>query len=80
VDPPLRTLQQSSPLPRIAAWQQLGDVELLRATVDSGARLRLVVLTDYTGATWSASATYRRPGTAPRTRCRPRASGRSRPR
>jgi transglutaminase-like putative cysteine protease len=63
VDLPGRTLAEPSPLPRIAAWLQQGDVELLRANVNPGAPLRLVVLSDYTGETWSATATYRRPGT-----------------
>jgi transglutaminase-like putative cysteine protease len=64
VDPPGRTVSESSPLPRIAAWQQQGDTELLRANIDAGTRLRLVVLSEYTGATWSATATYLRPGAA----------------
>src|SRR6266511_2442946 len=58
VDPPHRTLDEPSPLPRIAAWQQNGDVELLRVT-GGGTRLRLVTLAEFTGANWSATATYR---------------------
>src|SRR6266511_4099963 len=58
LDPPHRTLDEPSPLPRIAAWQQNGDVELLRVT-GGGTRLRLVTLAEFTGANWSATATYR---------------------
>jgi transglutaminase-like putative cysteine protease len=62
VEPPHRTLEEPSPLPRIAAWHQQGEAELLRVTAETGARLRLVALAGYTGATWSATANYRRFG------------------
>ena len=62
VEPPRQAVEASSPLPRIAGWHQLGDRPLLRVETDPGVRLRLVTLADFTGAAWSASATYRRPG------------------
>jgi transglutaminase-like putative cysteine protease len=65
VTPPRRVLTEPSPLPRIAAWQQHGDDELLRTDLSGPARLRLVVLTEFTGETWSATGTYGRLGTPP---------------
>ncbi len=63
VEPEGRQLREPSPLPKIAAWHRLGDVELLRYTSGRDVRLRLVALTRYTGASWSAEAKYRRIGT-----------------
>jgi transglutaminase-like putative cysteine protease len=63
VDPPQRTIAEPSPLPRLAAWHDEGDVELLRVSAPPGTRLRLVTLGSYTGVAWSATASYRPLGT-----------------
>ncbi|WP_117209196.1 transglutaminase domain-containing protein [Allorhizocola rhizosphaerae] len=63
VEPEGRHLRQPSPLAKIAAWHRQGDVELLRYTSGRDERLRLVALTNYTGASWSAEGRYRRIGT-----------------
>ncbi|HEX6684184.1 MAG TPA: transglutaminaseTgpA domain-containing protein [Candidatus Limnocylindrales bacterium] len=62
VEPEGRRLDEPSPLPRIGAWQRMGDTELLRYNAASDVRLRLVALTRYTGAGWTAEAKYRQIG------------------
>jgi hypothetical protein len=51
-------LVQPSPLPRLAAWAQQGDVEMFRRT-GPAVRLHLVSLVDFDGENWRAVAGYR---------------------
>ncbi|MFI7672795.1 DUF3488 and transglutaminase-like domain-containing protein [Actinophytocola sp. NPDC049390] len=57
VTAPVTDLPVSSPLPRLASWAGDGDTELFRVR-GTEAPTRLVVLADYTGATWRASSLY----------------------
>jgi hypothetical protein len=59
VTPPApEDLVEPSPLPRLAAWAQQGDVEMFRRT-GPAARLHLVALVDFDGENWRAAAGYR---------------------
>jgi hypothetical protein len=58
VNPPSQRLSEPSPLPRLAAWAQQGDVELMRVQGDPQL-MRLVTLADFTGAYWRAGGVYR---------------------
>ncbi len=63
--PPPRDLVEPSPLPRLAAWGQQGDVELFRRT-GPATRLHLVTLVDFDGESWRAAGGYRPIGTVQR--------------
>ncbi len=57
VEPPVTDLGVASPLPQLAAWANLGDTELFRVKGPERA-LRLVALSDYSGAAWRAASLY----------------------
>jgi transglutaminase-like putative cysteine protease len=57
VKPPVTDLDASSPLPQLARWANAGDMELFRVSGPE-VPLRLVALSDYTGATWRAASLY----------------------
>jgi transglutaminase-like putative cysteine protease len=66
VSPPApRDVVEPSPLPRLSAWGQQGDVELFRRT-GPAARLHLVTLVDFDGESWRAAGGYRPIGTVQR--------------
>ncbi|RSM81983.1 transglutaminase domain-containing protein [Kibdelosporangium aridum] len=58
VNPPSQRLSEPSPLPRLAAWALQGDVELMRVQGEPRP-MRLVALSDFTGAYWRTTAVYR---------------------
>ena len=62
VEPPVVTVQLSSPLPRLGAWAANPDVELMRVTGDP-VPLRLAVLDEYDGTQWLAATRYAPLGT-----------------
>ncbi len=64
------TLIEPSPLPHLAVWAQRGDEPMLVVRGQLRARLRLVVLSDFTGATWRAGRHYYPLGAAPTARLR----------
>ncbi|CCH30575.1 transglutaminaseTgpA domain-containing protein [Actinosynnema sp. NPDC047251] len=57
VEPPVTDLGVASPLPQLASWANLGDVELFRLKGPERA-VRLVALSDYSGAAWRAASLY----------------------
>ncbi|HEV2784460.1 MAG TPA: transglutaminaseTgpA domain-containing protein, partial [Actinophytocola sp.] len=57
VTPPVTELPVASPLPQLASWAAAGDDELFRVRGPQ-VPLRLVALSDYTGATWRAASLY----------------------
>ncbi|MFC6091026.1 transglutaminaseTgpA domain-containing protein [Saccharothrix lopnurensis] len=57
VEPPVSPLGVANPLPQLASWAGLGDTELFRVRGPERA-VRLVVLSDYSGATWQAASLY----------------------
>ncbi|MFE2754857.1 transglutaminaseTgpA domain-containing protein [Actinosynnema sp. NPDC059335] len=57
VEPPVRDLGVASPLPQLASWANLGDVELFRVRGPERA-VRLVALSDFSGAAWRAASLY----------------------
>lgn len=57
VEPPVRDLGVASPLPQLASWANLGDAELFRVRGPERA-VRLVALSDYSGAAWRAASLY----------------------
>jgi transglutaminase-like putative cysteine protease len=57
VTPPVTDLPVTSPLPQLASWAAAGDTELFRVS-GPDVPVRLVALSDYTGATWRASSLY----------------------
>lgn len=57
VTPPSLPLVEPNPLPRLAAYAEQGDVELLRYTGNE-TRLHLVTLADFDGAVWRANGRY----------------------
>lgn len=57
VEPPVRDLGVASPLPQLASWANLGDAELFRVRGPQRA-VRLVALSDYSGAAWQAASLY----------------------
>ncbi|WP_145978752.1 transglutaminase domain-containing protein [Granulicoccus phenolivorans] len=57
VDPPAAPVTEPNPLPMLAMWGRLGDVELLRTTGDSYP-LHLVVLPDYDGVSFGSTSNY----------------------
>ncbi|MCE7000677.1 DUF3488 and transglutaminase-like domain-containing protein [Saccharothrix sp. S26] len=57
VEPPVSDLGVASPLPQLAAWANLGDTELFRVRGPERA-VRLVALSDYSGAAWRAASLY----------------------
>ncbi|WP_367138954.1 transglutaminaseTgpA domain-containing protein [Saccharothrix sp. HUAS TT1] len=57
VEPPVTDLGVASPLPQLAAWANLGDTELFRVRGPERA-VRLVALSDYSGAAWRAASLY----------------------
>ncbi|MET0132282.1 MAG: transglutaminase domain-containing protein [Kibdelosporangium sp.] len=57
VKPPVSELTVASPLPRLASWASAGGSELFRVRGPE-MPLRLVALSDYTGATWRAASLY----------------------
>jgi len=57
VSPPSLPLVEPNPLPRLAAYAERGDVELLRYS-GSETRLHLVTLADFDGAVWRANGRY----------------------
>ncbi|MFT7834701.1 hypothetical protein Q5530_00950 [Saccharothrix sp. BKS2] len=57
VEPPVSALGVANPLPQLASWAGLGDTELFRVRGPERA-VRLVVLSDYSGATWQAASLY----------------------
>ncbi len=59
VAPPQLVLEEPSPLPRLAAWAQQADVELLTVTMERPLPLRLVTLTEFDGVTWRHPVAYR---------------------
>ncbi len=65
VSPPAMPLEERNPLPRLAAYAERGDVELLRYTGPVAA-LRLVTLTEFDGSAWFAAPGYRPVGAVAR--------------
>jgi transglutaminase-like putative cysteine protease len=64
VSPPqLDTLDQD-PLARISGWAQNPTESLFDATVSTGTRITLAVLSDFDGVTWTIGAHYRDAGRA----------------
>jgi hypothetical protein len=57
VEPPVTGLGVASPLPQLASWAGLGDTELFRVRGPERA-VRLVALSDYSGAAWRAASLY----------------------
>jgi transglutaminase-like putative cysteine protease len=57
VQPPVNDLPVVNPLPQLSAWAAQGDTELFRVR-GKETPMRLVALSDYTGATWQASTVY----------------------
>ena len=57
VEPPVSDLGVASPLPQLASWANLGDTELFRVRGPERA-VRLVALSDYSGAAWQAASLY----------------------
>ncbi|MBB5954019.1 transglutaminase-like putative cysteine protease [Saccharothrix tamanrassetensis] len=57
VEPPVTDLGVAGPLPQLAAWANLGDAELFRVKGPERA-VRLVALSDYSGAAWRAASLY----------------------
>jgi len=57
VTPPSLPLVEPNPLPRLAAYAEQDDVELLRYTGNE-IRLHLVTLADFDGAVWRANGRY----------------------
>ncbi|WP_157620932.1 transglutaminase domain-containing protein [Saccharothrix sp. NRRL B-16348] len=57
VEPPVADLGVASPLPQLASWANLGDTELFRVRGPERA-VRLVALSDYSGAAWRAASLY----------------------
>ena len=57
VEPPVGDLGVASPLPQLASWANLGDTELFRVRGPERA-VRLVALSDYSGAAWRAASLY----------------------
>jgi transglutaminase-like putative cysteine protease len=57
VTPPVDDLSVPSPLPQLSSWAAAGDAELFRVRGPE-TPLRLVALSDYTGATWRAASLY----------------------
>ncbi|WP_033442414.1 DUF3488 and transglutaminase-like domain-containing protein [Saccharothrix sp. NRRL B-16314] len=57
VEPPVSGLGVASPLPQLAFWAGLGDTELFRMRGPERA-VRLVALSDYSGAAWRAASLY----------------------
>ncbi|PSL55717.1 transglutaminase superfamily protein [Saccharothrix carnea] len=57
VEPPVSDLGVASPLPQLASWANLGDIELFRVRGPERA-VRLVALSDYSGAAWRAASLY----------------------
>ncbi|MFD0201915.1 MULTISPECIES: DUF3488 and transglutaminase-like domain-containing protein [Saccharothrix] len=57
VEPPVSDLGVASPLPQLASWANLGDTELFRVRGPERA-VRLVALSDYSGAAWRAASLY----------------------
>jgi transglutaminase-like putative cysteine protease len=57
VKPPVTELSVASPLPKLASWASGGGAELFRVRGPE-MPLRLVTLSDYTGATWRAASLY----------------------
>jgi len=57
VTPPSLPLVEPNPLPRLAAYAEQDDVELLRYTGNE-TRLHLVTLADFDGAVWRANGRY----------------------
>ncbi|MEU5692142.1 transglutaminaseTgpA domain-containing protein [Actinosynnema sp. NPDC020468] len=57
VRPPVVDLGVSSPLPQLASWAGLGSAELFRVQ-GSDQAVRLVALSDYSGAAWRAASLY----------------------
>ena len=62
VVPPQLNDIDANPLIRMAGWAQNPDQVLLSTNVSSDALLRLAVLPDYDGITWTVGATYRAAG------------------
>lgn len=59
LEPPRELLEEPSPLPRLAAWAQEGDIPLLSVATERPLPLRLVALVDFDGATWRTPVAYR---------------------
>ncbi|MFJ6674987.1 DUF3488 and transglutaminase-like domain-containing protein [Actinosynnema sp. NPDC091369] len=57
VEPPVSDLGVASPLPQLASWANAGDTELFRVRGPERA-VRLVALSDYSGAAWRAASLY----------------------
>ncbi|GLZ28950.1 hypothetical protein Lesp02_11400 [Lentzea sp. NBRC 105346] len=57
IRPPVTDVAVANPLPQLASWAALGDTELFR-TRGPEVPMRLMTLSDYSGATWEASSTY----------------------
>jgi transglutaminase-like putative cysteine protease len=57
VQPPVNDLPVVNPLPQLSSWAAQGDTELFRVR-GKETPMRLVALSDYTGATWEASTVY----------------------
>jgi transglutaminase-like putative cysteine protease len=57
VEPPVSDLGVASPLPQLASWANSGDTELFRVRGPERA-VRLVALSDYSGAAWRAASLY----------------------
>jgi transglutaminase TgpA-like protein len=64
VKPPVTDLTVASPLPRLAAWAAADGADLFRVQGPE-VPLRLVALSDYTGATWRAASLYGPVGAVP---------------
>ncbi len=64
VTPPVTELTVASPLPQLSSWASAGGAELFRVRGPQ-VPLRLVALSDYTGATWQAASLYGPIGVAP---------------
>lgn len=62
VQPPVNDLPVVNPLPQLSSWAAQGDTELFRVR-GKETPMRLVALSDYTGATWQASTVYGPVGT-----------------
>ncbi|MEV8441426.1 transglutaminaseTgpA domain-containing protein [Actinosynnema sp. NPDC051121] len=57
VEPPVSDLGVASPLPQLASWANAADTELFRVRGPERA-VRLVALSDYSGAAWQAASLY----------------------
>ncbi|HEY2671515.1 MAG TPA: transglutaminaseTgpA domain-containing protein [Rugosimonospora sp.] len=62
VTPPQSDTLDQDPLARISGWMQNPTEPLFDATVSTGTRIELAVLTNFDGVTWTIDANYRDAG------------------